>query len=58
MSADRDLLINVLSAISSGNRGNIKFLATSRRERDIEVAIVPISRDNICIQDAKIEADI
>lgn len=56
--AERDLLMDVLTTISSGTCGNIKILATSRSERDIEVAIMPLSKHNVRIQDAKIEADI
>lgn len=55
---DQELLMDALSAISSGTCGNIKVLATSRSERSIETAISPFSNNNVCIQDAAIEADI
>jgi ankyrin repeat protein len=56
--AERDLLLNVLATISKGNCGRIKILATSRSERDIEIAVSPLLTGNVCIQDAKIDADI
>jgi ankyrin repeat protein len=56
--AERDLLLDVLSTISTGTCGHIRILATSRSERDIEIAIAPLLTGNICIQDAKIDADI
>ncbi|KAH8756434.1 hypothetical protein BGZ57DRAFT_957852 [Hyaloscypha finlandica] len=56
--AERDLLLDVLATISTGNCGRIKILATSRSERDIEIAVSPLLTGNVCIQDAKIDADI
>lgn len=57
---DQELLMDALSAISSGTFGNIKVLVTSRSERSIEIAVSPFSTSNVCIQlqDAEIEADI
>jgi hypothetical protein len=56
--AERDLLLDVILMISTGNCGHIKILATSRSERDIEIAVAPFLTGNVCIQDAKINADI
>jgi ankyrin repeat protein len=56
--AERDYLMDVLSNLESGSCGNIKILATSRRERDIELAILPLVQDHVSIQDEKIEGDI
>ena len=56
--AERELLLDILSTISGGSCGNIKVLATSRSERDIEIALTPLLTGNVCFQDAKIIADI
>lgn len=54
---ERELLITFISDISLGKCDNIRLLATSRREHDIDTAIKPLCEASISIQDANIEAD-
>jgi len=56
--AERETLLESLSTIATRKSSNIKILATSRKERDIERALQPLLTGSVCIQDAKIDADI
>ena len=58
--AERDELLTDLEEIASWEDANLHVLATSRREKDIEDALTPLSnaRNRISIQSALVNADI
>lgn len=58
--AERDELLTDLEEVASWEDANLHVLATSRREKDIEEALTPLSeaRNRISIQSALVNADI
>lgn len=58
--ADRDELLTDLEEVTSWGDANLHVLTTSRREKDIEEALTPLSdrQNRIAIQSALVNADI
>jgi hypothetical protein len=50
--------VDILTEMTSWNPIVVKVLITGRRERDIELALQPLSPRSICMQLAKVNADI
>ena len=53
-----DELLELIKEICGREKSDVRLLVTSRRERDIEDAILPLATCSICIQSALVEADI
>ncbi|PVH67796.1 ankyrin, partial [Cadophora sp. DSE1049] len=55
---EREELLLLLKNLTSWGAGNLRVLATSRRERDIEEALEPLVSSEICLQSALVDNDI
>lgn len=55
---DREDLFEVFGVIQQRDLKQVRMLATSRGERDIQDALRPLISDEICIQSAEVDSDI
>jgi hypothetical protein len=55
---DRQELLDGIEEISGWKFGKLHITVTSRREKDIEETLEPLVTDQICIQNALVDADI
>ena len=56
--SEREELLLLLEHLSSWGAGNLHLLATSRRERDIEISLKPLVTSEVCLQSDLVNFDI